>query len=89
MRSDLMKKGIQRVAHRTLLKSLGLTDEEIERPIIGIVNSQSDIVPGHMHLDALCRAVRDGIYMAGGTPVQFPAIAVCDGIAMKDRKSVV
>ena len=82
MRSDLMKKGVQRVAHRTLLKSLGLTDEEIGRPIIGIVNSQSDIVPGHMHLDNLCMAVRDGIYMAGGTPVQFPAIAVCDGIAM-------
>ena len=82
MRSDLMKKGIQRVAHRTLFKSLGLTDEEIARPIIGIVNSQSDIVPGHMHLDSLVKAVRDGIYMGGGTPVQFPAIAVCDGIAM-------
>ena len=82
MRSDLMKKGVQRVAHRTLFKSLGLTDEEIARPIIGIVNSQSDIVPGHMHLDSLVKAVRDGIYMGGGTPIQFPAIAVCDGIAM-------
>ena len=77
-----MKKGIQRVAHRALFKSLGLTDEEIARPIVGIVNSQSDIVPGHKHLDTLCEAVRDGIYMAGGTPIQFPAIAVCDGIAM-------
>lgn len=82
MRSDLMKKGVQRVAHRALFKGLGLTDQELSRPIIGIVNSQSDIVPGHMHLDILCKAVRDGIYMAGGTPIQFPAIAVCDGIAM-------
>lgn len=82
MRSDQMKKGVQRVAHRALLKSLGLTDEEIARPVIGIVNGQSDIVPGHMHLDKICEAVEAGIRMAGGTPVQFPAIAVCDGIAM-------
>jgi len=82
MRSDQMKKGITRIPHRSLFKALGLTDEEIRRPMIGIVNSQNDIIPGHLHLDDIAEAVKAGVRMAGGTPFQFPAIGVCDGIAM-------
>lgn len=82
MRSDLMKTGTTRIPHRALFKALGLTDEELARPIIGVVNSKSEIIPGHMHLDTVARAVEDGIRMAGGTPVEFPSIGVCDGIAM-------
>lgn len=82
MRSDLMKKGVERIPHRALFYALGLTDEEIERPIIGVVNAQNEIIPGHMHLDSVAEAVKAGIRMAGGTPVEFPAIGVCDGIAM-------
>jgi len=82
MRSDLMKKGITRLPHRALFKALGLTDEEISRPIIGVVNAQNEIIPGHMHLDNIAKAVKDGIRMAGGTPIEFPTIGVCDGIAM-------
>lgn len=82
MRSDLMKKGLQRIPHRALMKATGLTEEEISRPIIGIVNSQNEVIPGHIHLDQISEAVKAGIRMAGGTPIEFPAIGVCDGIAM-------
>ena len=82
MRSDLMKKGVDRIPHRSLMKALGLTDEEIARPIIGIVNSFNEIIPGHKHLREICEAIKAGIRMAGGTPIEFPAIGVCDGIAM-------
>ena len=82
MRSDLMKKGVDRIAHRALFRALGLTDEELARPIIGIVNAQNEVIPGHMHLDQIAEAVKAGIRMAGGTPLEFPAIGVCDGIAM-------
>ena len=77
-----MKKGLEKAPHRSLLYALGLTKEEIDRPIIGVVNSASEVVPGHMHLDKIAEAVKAGIRMAGGTPLEFPAIAVCDGIAM-------
>jgi dihydroxy-acid dehydratase len=82
MRSDLMKKGVDRIPHRSLFKALGLTDEEINRPIVGIVNAFNEIIPGHKHLREICEAVKAGIRMAGGTPIEFPAIGVCDGIAM-------
>ncbi len=82
MRSDQMKTGITRIPHRALFKALGLTDEEIRRPMIGIVNSQNDIIPGHLHLNDIVDAVKTGVRIAGGTPFQFPAIGVCDGIAM-------
>ncbi len=82
MRSDLMKKGLERAPHRSLFKAMGYTDEEIARPLIGIVNAANEIIPGHIHLDLISQAVKDGIRMAGGTPVEFPAIGVCDGIAM-------
>lgn len=82
MRSDKMKSGVERIPHRALFKSLGLTDEEMRRPMIGIVNSQNDIIPGHLHLNDIVEAVKAGVRIAGGTPFQFPAIGVCDGIAM-------
>ncbi len=82
MRSDRMKKGLEKAPHRSLFKAMGYTDEEIERPIIGVVNSANEIVPGHIHLDTISEAVKAGIRMAGGTPVEFPTIGVCDGIAM-------
>lgn len=82
MRSDLMKKGVERIPHRALFYALGFTDEELKRPIIGVVNAHNEIIPGHMHLDDIAEAVKAGIRMAGGTPVEFPAIGVCDGIAM-------
>lgn len=82
MRSDQMKLGITRIPHRSLFNAAGLTDEELARPIIGVVNSQNDIIPGHIHLNSIVDAVMAGIRMAGGTPLQFPAIGVCDGIAM-------
>lgn len=82
MRSDRVKKGLERAPHRSLLKALGYTDKELERPMIGIVNSANGIVPGHMHLDRVVDAVKTGVCMEGGTPVEFPSIAVCDGIAM-------
>lgn len=82
MNSDNIKSGSARVPHRSLLKALGLTDEEIKRPMVGVVNSQNEIVPGHIHLDNIARAVKDGVRLAGGTPIEVPAIAVCDGIAM-------
>jgi dihydroxy-acid dehydratase len=82
MRSDLMKKGVERAPHRSLFKAMGYTDEEIARPLIGVVNSYNEIIPGHIHLRTITEHVKAGIRMAGGTPVEFPAIGVCDGIAM-------
>jgi len=82
MRSDNIKKGYLRAPHRSLLKAIGLTDEEIKRPIIGIANSANEIIPGHIHLDKITEAVKAGIRMAGGTPLEFGVIGVCDGIAM-------
>ena len=82
MRSDLMKSGVERIAHRALFRALGLTQEELDRPIIGVVSAKNEIIPGHMHLDKIAEAVKAGIRMAGGTPSEFPAIGVCDGIAM-------
>ena len=82
MRSDKITKGINAAPQRALLHALGLTDEEIDKPLIGIVSSQNDIVPGHMNIDKVVEAVKQGVAMAGGVPIVFPAIAVCDGIAM-------
>jgi len=82
MRSDVVKKGIQQAPHRSLFNALGYTKEELNKPLIGIVSSYNEIVPGHMNLDKIVDAVKLGVAMAGGTPVVFPAIAVCDGIAM-------
>ena len=82
MRSDRVKRGADRAPHRSLLNALGLTAEEMDRPIIGIVSSYNEIVPGHMNIDKIVDAVKAGVRMAGGTPLVFPAIAVCDGIAM-------
>ncbi|HOO90419.1 MAG TPA: dihydroxy-acid dehydratase, partial [Syntrophales bacterium] len=82
MRSNLMKNGLERAPHRSLFKAMGYTDEELTRPIIGVVNSANEIIPGHIHLDTITEAVKTGIRMAGGTPVTFPTIGVCDGIAM-------
>lgn len=82
MRSDTVTKGMQQAPHRSLLNALGYTKEEQERPLVGIVSSYNEIVPGHMNLDKIVEAVKTGVSMKGGTPVVFPAIAVCDGIAM-------
>ena len=82
MRSNQMKAGVTRIPQRSLFKALGLTDEEIRRPMIGIVNAQNDIIPGHLHLNDIVEAVKAGVRIAGGTPFQFPSIGVCDGIAM-------
>ncbi|HQJ31225.1 MAG TPA: dihydroxy-acid dehydratase, partial [Syntrophales bacterium] len=82
MRSDLMKKGLERAPHRSLFKAMGYTDEEIGRPIIGVVNSANEIIPGHIHLRTITDDVKAGIRLAGGTPVEFPVIGICDGIAM-------
>ncbi|RLI75954.1 dihydroxy-acid dehydratase [Archaeoglobales archaeon] len=82
MRSDEVKKGVERTAHRSLLKALGVTDEDMNKPFIGIANAYNTIVPGHMMLDKLTQAVKEGIYSAGGVPFEFGVIGVCDGIAM-------
>jgi dihydroxy-acid dehydratase len=82
MRSHIATKGVQRAPHRSLMKALGLTDREISQPIIGIANAANELIPGHMHLDTLVAAVKTGISMAGGTPMEFSTIGVCDGIAM-------
>lgn len=82
MRSDLMKKGLERTPHRSLFKAMGYIDEEIARPMIGVVNAANEIIPGHIHLGILAEDVKAGIRMAGGTPVEFPVIGVCDGLAM-------
>ena len=82
MKSDLVKKGVERAPHRALFKSMGYTDAEIKRPLIGIANSANTIIPGHIHLNSIVAAVKTGITMAGGTPIEFGTIGVCDGIAM-------
>ena len=82
MRSDVMKKGVEKAPHRSLFKAMGFTDEEIARPMVGIANSANEIVPGHIHLDRIAEAVKAGIRLAGGTPIEFNTIGVCDGIAM-------
>lgn len=82
MRSDVIKKGPQKAPHRSLLKATGLTDEEINRPLIGVVTSQNDIIAGHINLDKIVESVKKGVLMSGGTPIVFPTIGVCDGIAM-------
>ena len=82
MKSDNMKCGLQQAPARSLLNALGYTHEEIRKPMVGIVCSYNEIVPGHMNLDKIAEAVKLGVAEAGGTPVMFPAIAVCDGIAM-------
>lgn len=85
MISDSIKKGVEKAPHRSLLYALGLTDEEIKRPIIGVANSKNEIIPGHIHLDKIAEAVKAGIRMAGGTPIEFSTIGVCDGIAMNHK----
>ena len=82
MKSDSVKKGISQAPHRSLFNALGMTEEELKKPLVGIVSSYNEIVPGHMNLDKIVEAVKLGVAMAGGTPIVFPAIAVCDGIAM-------
>lgn len=82
MRSNIVKRGLERAPHRSLFKAMGYTDAEIEAPLIGVVNAQNEVVPGHIHLDRIAEAVKAGVRMGGGTPMEFPAIAVCDGIAM-------
>ena len=82
MKSDTVRKGTQQAPHRSLFNALGMTKEEMDKPLVGIVSSYNEIVPGHMNLDKIVNAVKLGVAMAGGTPVVFPAIAVCDGIAM-------
>ncbi|MCC8044148.1 MAG: dihydroxy-acid dehydratase [Clostridiales bacterium] len=82
MRSDAVKKGVQQAPHRSLFHALGLSEEEMKRPLVGIVNSYNEVVPGHMNLDKITEAVKLGVSLAGGVPREFPAIAVCDGIAM-------
>ncbi len=82
MRSDLMKNGLGRAPSRALMKAMGMTDEEIARPLIGVANSANEVVPGHIHLDRIAEAVKSGIRMAGGTPMEFCTIGVCDGLAM-------
>jgi dihydroxy-acid dehydratase len=82
MRSDLAKKGVERAPHRSLMKASGYTDWEIERPWIGVVNAYNAIIPGHVHLKRITEAVKAGVYAAGGLPIEFPVIGVCDGIAM-------
>jgi len=81
MRKENVVDGVQNAPHRSLFHALGLTDEEQHRPLIGIVSSYNEIVPGHMNLDKITEAVKAGVRAAGGTPIMFPAIAVCDGIA--------
>ncbi len=85
MRSDLVKKGLERAAHRSLFYAVGLTSEEMDRPLIGVVNSFNEIVPGHIHLNRIASAVKAGVRLAGGTPLEFNTIAICDGIAMGHR----
>ena len=82
MRSYSVTKGLNKAPHRSLLKAMGYTNEELSRPIIGIVNAQNEVIPGHYHLDEIAEAVKAGVRMAGGTPMEFPSIGVCDGIAM-------
>ena len=83
MKSDNVKSGMQQAPHRSLFNALGMTQEEMKKPLVGIVSSYNEIVPGHMNLDKIVNAVKLGVAMAGGTPVVFPAIAVCDGIPQR------
>ncbi|MGE5549462.1 MAG: dihydroxy-acid dehydratase [Bacteroidota bacterium] len=82
MRSEMAKSGLKQAPHRSLFKAMGYTDAELARPLVGVVNAQNEVVPGHIHLDTIASAVKAGIRMAGGTPIEFPVIGVCDGIAM-------
>ena len=82
MKSDTVKKGKEHAPHRSLFNAIGFTKEEMERPLVGIVSSYNEIVPGHINIDKITEAVKLGVAMAGGTPVSFPAIAVCDGIRL-------
>ena len=82
MRSDHIKKGVERAPHRSLLKAMGYTDSQIKKPLIGIVNSFNEVIPGHIHLNQIARAVKDGVLASGGTPMEFNVIGVCDGLAM-------
>ena len=85
MRSDEIKRGVARAPHRSLLRALAVTDAEMERPFIGVVNSFSEVVPGHMHLRTIVDAVKAGVRMGGGVPFEFGVIGICDGIAMNHR----
>jgi dihydroxy-acid dehydratase len=85
MRSDLMKKGVEKAPHRSLFKAMGYTQTELDRPLIGVANSANEIIPGHIHLDKISEAVKAGIRLAGGTPIEFSTIGVCDGIAMNHQ----
>lgn len=82
MISDRVKRGVEKAPHRSLFYAMGYTEEELSRPLIGVINAKSDIIPGHIHLDMIAKAVKTGILMAGGTPIEVPSIGVCDGIAM-------
>ncbi|MCK5431055.1 MAG: dihydroxy-acid dehydratase, partial [Anaerolineales bacterium] len=82
MKSDSVKKGIERAPHRSLLRALGCTDKELNQPFIGIVNSFNEVIPGHIHLQQIAQAVKAGVRNGGGTPFEFNTIGVCDGIAM-------
>ncbi|MFH1019477.1 MAG: dihydroxy-acid dehydratase, partial [Pseudomonadota bacterium] len=82
MRSDARRTGVERAPHRSLLKAMGYTDEEIRRPLIGIAHAHYEIIPGHIHLDKILEAVKTGVRIAGGTPIAFGTIGVCDGLAM-------
>jgi dihydroxy-acid dehydratase len=82
MNSDKVKKGVETTPQRSLFKAMGYIDEELERPLVGVCNSFNEFVPGHIHLNTITKAAKEGVRMAGGTPMEFPSIAVCDGIAM-------
>ena len=82
MRSTTVKKGSTRAAHRSLFYAMGYTEDELKKPLIGICNAQNEIIPGHMDLDRIAKAVKYGVLENGGTPIEFPAIGICDGIAM-------
>jgi dihydroxy-acid dehydratase len=82
MRSNLMKLGLEKYPHRSLLKAMGLTDQEIDQPLIGVANSYNELIPGHIHLDKITQAVKAGVRLGGGTPLEFGVIGVCDGLAM-------
>ena len=82
MKSDVVKKGVERTPHRSLFKAMGYTNDELARPLVGVVNAYNELIPGHIHLNTIAEAAKKGVYMAGGTPMEFPVIGVCDGIAM-------
>ncbi len=85
MRSDIIKKGLEKAPHRSLFKAMGYTDDEINRPLIGVGHAHNEIIPGHIHLDKIVEAVKTGVRLAGGTPISFGTIGVCDGIAMSHK----